>query len=216
MKKLLFILIILVLWSQTVVREARAAEVSFEASSTINEGEDLDVVVNVETDEVLVNSIEMIIDYDEDLLYFSGYIDENAVIKFWIDPPRAKEGKIYFSGIIPGGVNGLYDPKEKELSAVPLVHLFFRAKGVGEARFSFIDSKVLQHDGVGTPLLHEKMEAVVIIKDNPNKENIEKELVNDTIPDPYPEENSFDFTFWAVILAIISGIVAYKLLKYKA
>jgi len=162
MKKLLFISIIFLSGLIFFAGSSFASNISFETEPTVNTGENLDVVVKADTEGVLINGIEFIIDYDQNLLSFTGYSDDNAVVKLWINPPEEKEGKIYLSGIVPGGVLGLYDANKKgesrsnELSPIPLVHLFFTAKNTGKANFSFVDSinlfikssKVEKHTGI--------------------------------------------------------------------
>ena len=214
MKKFLFILIIFLSLSVTSAQSAKVTSISFGIPSSVNTEESLDIVVNADTQGVLINAIELVIDYNENLLSFAGYSDDDAVVKIWIDPPHAAEGKIYLSGIVPGGVSGLYDAKKEALSALPLVHLFFVAKKVGNANFSFVDSKILMHDGEGTPLSHEKLSAGVIIKSNPNKEitNMTEQEIPKENPPILP--NYFDPTFWIIILVLFLGVVMFNLLKY--
>ncbi len=104
-----------------------AANVSIDAPANINTGENLEITINADSDGVLINSIELIVEYNQDLLSFAGYSDDNAIVKLWISPPYAEKGKIYLSGIIPGGVPGLYDGKKNGLSPIPVVRLFFSA-----------------------------------------------------------------------------------------
>ena len=194
-----------------------AANVSINAPVSINEGENLEVIVNADTDGVLINSVELIVEYNQDLLSFAGYSDDNAIVKLWINPPYAEKGKIYLSGIIPGGVPGLYDAKKNELSPIPVVRLFFSTKDEGEAKFSFIFSKILKHDGFGTPLLHEELGSLVTIKNNPNNdiEKQEENSANDDIANSSNPPNSPNYIFWTILFIAISGIIGYKLLKYR-
>ncbi len=194
-----------------------AANVSIDAPANINTGENLEITINADSDGVLINSIELIVEYNQDLLSFAGYSDDNAIVKLWISPPYAEKGKIYLSGIIPGGVPGLYDGKKNGLSPIPVVRLFFSAKDEGEAKFSFIFSKILKHDGLGTPLLHKKLGSLVAIKNNPNND-IEKQKensANDNITNSSNPPNSPNYIFLTIFFIAISGIIGYKLLKYK-
>jgi len=222
MKKLLFISIIFLSGLIFFAGSSFASNISFETEPTVNTGENLDVVVKADTEGVLINGIEFIIDYDQNLLSFTGYSDDNAVVKLWINPPEEKEGKIYLSGIVPGGVLGLYDANKKgesrsnELSPIPLVHLFFTAKNTGKANFSFVDSKILQNDGQGTPLGHNTLQAEVMIKENPNGKTIGAERQeNAPKENPPASASSPVLIFLAVIIVIICGVLGRKLLKYK-
>ena len=219
MKKVLFILIISLAFLSAPAW-VRAASLSFGAPASVNTGENLDVVVNADTGGTLINSIELTVSYDKDLLSFSGYSDDNSVVKLWIDPPHAGEswspqaGQVFLSGIIPGGVLGVYDAKKKGLAPLPLVHLLFVAKKTGNATFSFLDSKILKNDGKGTPLPHENLSAQVEIINNPagaTEKNPAKEIaVANGVSHPSSSP------LWIILLFTISCIVGYKLLKYRA
>jgi hypothetical protein len=171
MKINLLIIIIFIASLGSFAQNAFAANISFSLPTEMKVGENLDVIINADTGGILVNSIELVINYDESSLSFSGYSDDNAVIKLWIEPPHAEAGKIYLSGIVPGGVLGLYDPNKKGLSPVPLVNLFFVGKKTGDAKFSFDASKILKNDGEGTALAHEELSGSVMINNNPNSKN---------------------------------------------
>lgn len=195
-----------------------AASLSLEAPNEIKVGDSLNVAIIADTDEVLINSLELVIDYDEEIFSFAGHSDENSMVTVWIEPPREKNGKIYLSGIIPGGVAGVYDPKKEELEALPLTHLIFLAKKETSAgnstKFSFVSSEILIHDGVGTPLVYDEKGAEVNVQNNPDKKTNGVEEAN-TQAEKLPGETGFNFSFWLLIL-IISGFIVHKLLKYKA
>jgi len=217
-KKLYFISIISILFIFFGAQNAFAANVSFGVLPSIKTGESLDVVVNVDTGGELVNAMEFVVSYDSDLLSFFGYSDNSSVIKLWINPPNVKKddpGKISLSGIIPGGVAGLYNADKKELSAVPIVHLLFIAKKPGVAKFSFAYSKILKHDGVGTALLHERQNTEVTVTGNPNEKIIDTGTQENTTEATSPLTSSPDYIFWIIVFIVISGIGLYKLLKYR-
>ena len=218
MKNFLFTAIIFLFAVIFSAHNALAANVSIDAPVSADTGENLKVTINADAGGVLINSIELVIEYNQDLLSFAGYSDDNAIVKLWINPPYAAEGKIHLSGIIPGGVLGLYDAKKNGLSPIPIVHLLFFTKNEGEAKFSFIFSKILKHDGLGTPLFLEELGSRLIIKNNPNND-IEKQKEENTadnnvtnLPD---SPNLSNPAFLIILLIVISGIVGYKLLKYK-
>jgi len=132
---------------------ALAANVSLSVPNSIKIGDNLDVTVNADTDGTLINSAEITVNYDTALLSFSGYSDSNSVIKLWINPPTAQNGpnaqvgQVSFSGIIPGGVAGLYDASKKGLSPFPLVHLLFTPKNIGTTNLSFASVDKRCHSG---------------------------------------------------------------------
>jgi len=156
-----------------------AASVSILVPESANVGDAFSIDILADTDEELINSINMILDFQNDLVSFAGYKAEGTLVKLWVDPPHEKDGKIYFSGIIPGGVSGLYDASKQELGDIPLVRLLFVAKGQGMANFSFIQTELLKHDGLGTPLFHEQISnsvpiqnLIILDKDNGKTDNI--------------------------------------------
>ena len=218
-KHFLFIFIIFLSLFALRTHSASAASVSFNTPASVNVGDNLDVTVNTDTGGVLINSAEVVVDFDQNLLSFSGYSDDNSMIKLWINPPHATLGQISFSGIIPGGVSGVYDAKKTGLSPIPLVHLLFTAKNSGTLNLSIVDSKILEHDGLGTPLLHDNVGSSVIITNNPNpnitqndQNNVSINKINNNVQ-VMPDIS--DPLFWIVILLVISGYLIYKLVKYK-
>ncbi|HEV7424015.1 MAG TPA: hypothetical protein VGO21_02375 [Candidatus Paceibacterota bacterium] len=225
MKKFLFIAIAFLGIYTASAQSAHAANISLITSASAHVGENISVAITADTGGILINSIEAVVSYDKNLLSFSGYSDDNDVIKIWIEPPHEEEGlpaqtgKIYFSGIIPGGVMGLYDAKKKELSPIPLVHLFFTPKKLGTSKFSFISSKILEHDGLGTPLPHEEKGAEVLINNSPNTtgENTKAGTEANDVPNPPdPQNSSSSFSVIIFLVVLVSGVLVYKLLKYKA
>jgi hypothetical protein len=186
MKRFLFIFIIFL----SFIRVASAADVSFSAPANTKVGDTFEVFINADTDGELINSIDAVIDYPEDLVSFAGYKEGSTMVRFWIEAPTEKDGKIYLKGIIPGGVLGLYDSHKQELSAVPLARLVFRATTAGNAKISFVSTEILKNDGKGTPLVHDQKDAEITINSVSEKDLKNKIEVTDKIP-PEP----FDITF---------------------
>lgn len=166
MKKYILFLIIFILVFFTTTVKALAASLSFELPVYALSGDTFEVLINADTGKVMINSIDLKIDYDEDLLTFAGYKSDDGVIKLWVASPNDQEGVVHMSGIIPGGVSGLYDPTQKELGEIPLTKLIFTAKKNGSAQFSFLETKILKNDGKGTALTHDLLNGEVLIKNN--------------------------------------------------
>ncbi len=185
MKKTLFIFIIFILF--TLASRALAASVFTSLPSNVGVGDTFEILVNADTGGELINSISLTLDYDESLMSFSGYKDENAVVKLWLIFPREREGAVYMTGIIPGGVSGVHDPNRKGLSPIPLARLLFTAKAEGEAEFSFTKTEILKNDGKGTALVFEEKGGSLVIKNT----NLNTNLNNDDKIPPEP----FTITF---------------------
>ncbi len=134
----------------------------------INKGyidETLEIALTLNTDGVLINSANLALHYDNELVEFSGYKSDGSVITLWLDTPHAKNGIISMKGIIPGGVSGLYNPDKKQISSIPLVTLLFTPKKSGVAQFYFTQTQILKNDGRGTELAHSEQSADVTIEE---------------------------------------------------
>lgn len=181
-----FLIVLILLLSP--LASALAAEVSFKAPERVYVGEVFEVLVNFDSDEVMINSVDFSIAFNQYMLEFSGYKSDDGVVKLWVTSPILENGVLNMSGIIPGGVSGLYDPREKGLQSVPVVSLMFTAKKTGNAEFSFIDSKIFKHDGKGTEIDHEQSGASVVILDNSNSQpgpTADSNVVDAEKPEPF-------------------------------
>ncbi len=139
----------------TLAPKVFAGSATIKNSATVSEGKTFEVVLYVDTDKESINSVDMVLDYGEEILTFVGYKSEGSIVKMWIDAPHANNGTVVLTGIIPGGVSGVFDPRRPELTAIPVVTLLFKAHKVGIYNFSFIKSKILKNDGIGSELTHE-------------------------------------------------------------
>ena len=166
--------------------ENTSASLSFATPEITYIGDTFEVLINTDTAGVLINSINLSLEYVKSLISFVGYNDENTVVKLWVDTPHeAVEGQILMSGIIPGGVSGLYDPNKQGISPVPLVHLLFTADKGGDAKISFLNTEILKHDGKGTALVHEQKNNHVLISNNNSKVTNDKNSFDKSLPDPF-------------------------------
>src|SRR3989344_3206792 len=179
-KKILFIIFLLFFASR-----ALAASVFVETPGNVKAGETFSALIKADTDEISINSINVVLSYDKDLLVFSGY-KEDGLIKLWVDPPREENGKIYFGGIIPGGVTGVYDPRQEGLGAIPLIRLLFTGKAAGSANFFITESLLLKNDGKGSLLTHTQKGATLTIRENPNP--TEEKIADRNPPFPFDIE----------------------------
>lgn len=214
MKKLLFIFIIFLSFSG----KAAATGVFITVPEKINVGDNFEVLINADTGGELINSVDMAIDYPEDLISFAGYKNDETIIRFWIESPSEKDGKIYFSGIVPGGVAGLYDANKIGLGTLPVARLLFVAKQIGSSEVSFLKTKILKNDGKGTPILHNQSNAqVTIIKtenDNPKNNSLIDKASPESFEIAFVKSSIFSATPGMLIFRatdIGSGIKQYKI-----
>ena len=158
MKKFFFIIAILFF-----ALRAQAAEVYVSAPKSAETGAEFSATIYADPDGISINSVSVAVSYPEDLVSFSGYDESGGLLSVWIESPKEESGKISFSGIIPGGVSGVYDPEVSGLAPLPLIELKFTAARPGEAYFGVSESTLLKNDGKGTPLPHTRGEAEVLI-----------------------------------------------------
>ncbi len=189
MKKLLIILAIFI----SFFTNAQAADFSVSSPKEAKTGEVFEVLISANSDGEAVNSFEASIAYDVDLLNFKGYKNTDTLLKIFILSPKEVNGVVRFSGIIPGGVSGLYDANSSALLDLPLVSLVFEAKKNGVGTFSLSDTKMLKNDGMGTALVHAIKNSELFIEGNDAKVENEKnkpESSTDKKP-PEPFEVSY-------------------------
>ena len=211
MKKFIFVFKIVIICFVFSASKTLAANISFTTPEVIQVRDTFEVLINADTDGELINSINLILNYDENLLSFTGYKDENMVIGFWVETPYASDGKIYLSGVILGGASGLYDPNKNGISPMPLVRLLFIANEKGNAKLSFIKTEILKNDGKGTELSHQQKNGEIIIQagisDN-NSKNLSDGKAG-TFDKTPPE--SFDVTFLeSSLFSKTPSMIAFK------
>lgn len=120
----------------------QAADFSFSVGQQkVTVGQIFEVRVFVNTNGEQINAIEGDISYPPSILEAKDINEGNSIISLWVEKPAAKDGKIYFSGIIPGG----YADDRVSVLTIPFLA---KNEGVAEIRFNAI--KTLLNDGLGT------------------------------------------------------------------
>ncbi len=159
MKK--FIIIFSIFFLSTL--SAHAAGLSIELPDSIVEGQQFSVTLKLNTGGISINSVDIGLVYPRNILTFKGYKEDGTVVRLWVKQPKDNLGTINFSGIIPGGVEGSYNPNNKALGPLTLVKLLFVAKESGSDTISIGHSTILINDGKGTELAHERINASINI-----------------------------------------------------
>lgn len=180
MKKFLYILILIFALYSPV---AFGAELSLGIPKEVKEGNNFIANLYLDTEDVVINGVDISMSYDEEKVSFVGYKTEGGVIQLWLDAPSANAGTLKLSGIVPGGVSGSYDASKQGLQKLNLVNLIFKAKENGESNLTFIKNDIFKHDGKGTKLSANVINSKVVIKENPNRKQ-----------DEYNIEDNFDKT----------------------
>ncbi len=216
MKKILITFIIFFAGTLTV----QAADLSLVAPLSINIGKQFSVDIKLDTSGVSINSVDIGVIYPKNLLTFKGYQEEGGIVKLWLKKPEDKGGIIELSGIIPGGVEGTYNPNKVGLEPLSLVRLLFIAKEEGKGTLAINHSSILINDGKGTELAHNKNGTTINILNSPNREAQIKDEKNIDIQAPEPfnigiiESGYFSRTPSMIIFTavdILSGIEKYEM-----
>ena len=120
-----------------------AAEFFATASNySLEVGEFVQVDFFLNTEQVEINALETYILYPQNILSVADMAYGGSVINYWIEKPHNTEnGKIFLSGITPGGFN--------ETSA-PILSVIFKTLETGKAEIIFGKSKTLKNNGLGT------------------------------------------------------------------
>ena len=109
-------------------------------TSSFNIGQDFELMVKVDTENELVNTVSSVIYYEPESLELVDIDDGDSIVNFWIEK-NSEPGRITLSGLIPGGHNG---------SRSEVLRLMFRTVRSGQGQISVTENKVFLNDGFGT------------------------------------------------------------------
>ena len=152
-----------------------ASEVRLETSrADLAQGDEFTVTAIMHSQES-INAIEGEIIFDNEILEIKEIRDGNSSINFWIEKPYVKSNnKIFFSGITPGGLEGV---NNKLLSVV------FVAKKTGKTILFPNNIVALQNDGLGTPITMDISDVEVLVRSGDANTYIE--YLADTVQPEY-------------------------------
>ncbi len=99
----------------------------------------------------IVNAAQGEIDFSAGELSLQGIYTGGSIINLWIThPAQSKDGVVIWSGIIPGGFEGILRPDQENPSAGKIFTLVFNPLQSGTAEINFKNAIVLLNDGKGT------------------------------------------------------------------
>lgn len=184
-------------------------------------GDDFEVSLAVDPEGEAINALEGKIILPKNTLLRSVQTGD-SVVGLWVEGPEGKDGVVSFSGIIPGGFDGIRKPFTLANAPGKVFSLAVRAHAPGAAVFSLNDVLVLAHDGKGTPLaVVSKSATIAILRDESGENEKEKtaEIKKDTFsPEPFSPLVTRDSALfdgkWALIFAADdqeSGIAQYEI-----
>lgn len=155
MKKLQKIYIALIFASfffSLTVSSASAVELYFEPNSgQFGTADQFEIKLLVDTAGDVINAIEGEIVYPGNFLRLTDIKDSNSIISFWVErPKRDKKGTILFSGIIPGGFDGILKPLSNKKYPGTLITLVFESLQNGNGEIILKNFRTFLNDGLGT------------------------------------------------------------------
>ncbi len=163
------------------VATASLLEFSALEKVSVNEKFYLDILVDPESQSI--NSVGASVLFDPELFTYLGFSSKQSSIPVWVEEPKQEKlGTIKFSGVIPGGIERIYDPLNTGQRSIPIVRLFFTGKQEGYGTFTFSDAVVLKNDGLGTTTkLSVKSKSVSVTKGN-SLNDTQEDLID---PEPF-------------------------------
>lgn len=143
------------------------AEIYFQNSKNeFDLNQEIKLPIYLDSDKEYINTVDLEIYFNNELLEFSGYIDNQDFNKKYFVSPYSKDNKVYLTFIIPNGVSGIYDPDFKGVKDLHIIDLLFKTKKPGQASFIFVKNNILKNDGLGNSLLLTKKDLYINIRDN--------------------------------------------------
>ena len=160
MKKLSFIAFFFLLFVNVILL-SQAAEISISTDNPemgFNQEFLIDVMVDPQGKDI--NAVQGGILFPVNLLEFKEARDGDSVITLWVESPHlllpsqegAAFGEIVFSGITPGGFQGLLSPYYEGGRSGKLFSLVFKAREPGSDLIRANQIKILLNDGEGSPV----------------------------------------------------------------
>lgn len=177
------ILIFLVLFFALNNTKVLAASLSLELPKNASIGEKFSVDLLIDPENQSINSIESSIVFSREVLKYNGFSIKQSSIPVWVEEPKEKTpGTVHFAGVIPGGLERLYDPLKGNNHAIPVLRLYFVATKSGSANFEIKNSLVLKNDGKGTAVDVSGEGSSISIS---GEQNENSQQVDSTRPEPF-------------------------------
>lgn len=133
------------------INKAHATTFIFDpAQKVIGVGGEFKIDLFVEVNDEKINVVGGVLKYPESLIEVVDLSIGNSIISLWIENPEDVGGKVVFSGVIPGGFDGVLGPFDDNIKPGKLFSILFKTKhsGLGDIRLE--DIQVLLNDGKGS------------------------------------------------------------------
>lgn len=154
--------------------EETDAQVSIEEEFIVN--------LNIETNESLINGVNMNIEVSDNL-ELEEVLDNRSIVPLWINSlGDILDNELELSGIIPGGFSGVIDPTQSTEISNNVVSIVIKPIKAGRGYIRITEPQVTLHDGSGTVIKMKEVSIQIYVSNEVKKVSL---LVDDKIP---PEE----------------------------
>lgn len=144
--------LVLLILAASIPAHALAAALFFEAPAlSPRVGDTITVRVQLDAEGTLLNAVEGTI-RSSGPIAITNIREDDSIVPIWVEGPvLGASSTVSFSGIIPGGYQGVLSPLWNQYRPGTLLTLVLKATGTGEAALSFAPgASVLANDGRGT------------------------------------------------------------------
>ncbi len=154
-----------------------ASSLSLQSTQTaLHVGDVFYIDVLLDTESQIVNAGETTLVFPSNIVSYVKSSEKDSSVTFWIQKPEEiTGGKITFSGVTPGGLEG-----ERLL----LTRLYFEVQTEGQGVFEALEAAFLLHDGQGTPTEVTTNNLHISVTPGTNT-LVERPYVDDELPEPF-------------------------------
>ena len=139
-------------------------------------GEDFEVTLMLDPEGETLNTLAGKIKLPKDTFFLRDFHTGDSIVDLWVENPKEENGTVTFSGIIPGGFDGIHEAFMTASAPGKVLTLLMRAHAPGTAVFSLENPVLLAHDGKGTSVTPTLTEGKIVVQ----KGNEEKQAGRET------------------------------------
>lgn len=145
--------------------------------STYEVGDDISVVLNLNTSGKLINVVQGTISFPTEFFDIQSIKTGDSFLTLWAKRPAAlDDGTIVFSGGVPHGFNG---------QSGNVFSFILKPKKIGESIISISNAAILLNDGLGTKLSGVKFAPLMLEIESQKTEKAEQPLIDKIPPEPF-------------------------------
>lgn len=132
---------------------------------SLNAESQFTITLKLDPENEFINAVEGVLRFPNKLLKVVNIDYDDSVVSTWIIEPNADKDEIHFSGIIPGGFDGVRKPLEQNKSPGNLFYITFEGRRKGSGAIALDEVMSLKNDGLGSEVLSTTIPFAFDIKD---------------------------------------------------